>query len=257
MGPRTMPIKPPVGLNQDASPFAKDTTTRVTFVAHPVKPPTQREKQVWVPSTVPLDCSTTARDHYVKHANVPTKSRKPDMTLHRNPGKMSDQTSHRMDYTRKHAEKAAPHSDYSSLTCAAGPFDSSTTNRADYTGHVTRPRTSYTPHREYKGPTVPMEDKTNHKLDYSAWELPKKSIRKQAQYIPTNGLTGVSTFMTDFIPKNTRRPSPCLPAPTTNGGGEFYGSTTFRENYRAWPVCPPVNRERPSNGGGVDLAWFS
>ena len=46
------------------------------------------------------------------------------MSLHRNPGKMSDVTSHRTDYTRKSAEKAVPASDYSSLTCAPGPFDS-------------------------------------------------------------------------------------------------------------------------------------
>ena len=33
-------------LNPDQSPFAKDTTTNLAYIAHQVHPPMQREKQV-------------------------------------------------------------------------------------------------------------------------------------------------------------------------------------------------------------------
>ena len=47
-----------------------------------------------------------------------------EMSLHRNPGKMSELTSHRADYTLKQVDKVVPAGDYSSLTCVPGPFDS-------------------------------------------------------------------------------------------------------------------------------------
>lgn len=39
-----------------------------------------------------------------------------------------------------------------------------------------------------------------------------------------------------------RRPAPCLPQQGNMESGEFYSSTTFRDNYVAWPVCPPQQR---------------
>ena len=46
-----------------------------------------------------------------------------EMNLNRNPGKMSDVTSNRADYTLKHADKVQKASDYSSLTCVPGTFE--------------------------------------------------------------------------------------------------------------------------------------
>ncbi|KAL5248582.1 hypothetical protein ACHWQZ_G017682 [Mnemiopsis leidyi] len=202
----------------------------------------QREKQVWVPSSVPLESSTTVRDHYIRHSHVPTKSKRPEMSLHRNPGKMSELTSHRADYTLKQVDKVVPAGDYSSLTCVPGPFDSTTTQKSDYVEYQARPRTSFTPHREYKNPTVPMDGLTNHKVDYTAWELPKKTARKPVQFVSTSGKTGTTTFQNDFTGRQARRPSPCLPQQGNMERGQFYGSTTFRDNFVAWPVCPPKQR---------------
>ena len=44
--------------------------------------------------------------------------------MRRSAGKMSDVTSNRLDFGAKRADKAQPACDYSSLTCATGPFDS-------------------------------------------------------------------------------------------------------------------------------------
>jgi len=243
-GERTKPIKPQIVFDPNPSPFAKDTTNRDAYIAHKVHVPAQREKQVYIPSSAPLQNMTTVREHYVPHKMETNKSKKPVHNLNREQGKMSNVTSNRMDYTPKKVVKTDAVGDYSSLTVAPGPFEGSTTMRDDYVKYATRPRTSYTPRLSYQQPTVAMDGLTNHKIDYMAWDLPKKHVRKSQSFVPQAGKTGTTTMQCDFTGKHVRRPSPCLPQHANTEKGEFYDSTTFRENYRAWPVCPPVQRVR-------------
>lgn len=181
--------------------------------------------------------------------------RPPDSELRANQGPMEQDTTTRLDYTRKETLPAESAKPVEKRPSTQQPFRGNTTFMDDFAYRGGRPASSFKPTQDIVQSNKPFHGDTTTGVTYRRWTIPKRELRPKEQYNPpvTKFATN-TTFQHDF-PQWDIPPAESAKPPVTSfaSGKPFADSTTHKEAFRAWEMQPTrkslqTDEYRPPSG---------
>eukprot|EP00112_Aurelia_sp_Birch-Aquarium-sp1_P010812 Seg2297.6 transcript_id=Seg2297.6/GoldUCD/mRNA.D3Y31 product="Stabilizer of axonemal microtubules 1" protein_id=Seg2297.6/GoldUCD/D3Y31 len=160
----------------------------------------------------------------------------PEPTLKTGVGPMSDQTTHRIDFDRKHGHPEKSAKPIQREIRTAGPFEDETTNNHAYTWPNATAAESCKPALPAFTSDKPFEGDTTHKATYKQWNVPRRDAWKpQVAWKPPNdSFEKTTTFRHAFQGKPTPKVKSAKPDIIRPPPGEFRDHTTHKETYKPW-----------------------
>ncbi|KAJ3037935.1 hypothetical protein HDV00_001214 [Rhizophlyctis rosea] len=213
--PHTQPIRKAQAYAPNPGQFTSITTQRHDYPAWPgVRPPTKKERPVWVSTSGAFEGATTTRESY-KTPKVP-------------PG-----TGGRV---RRNVEWVKPDT----------VFDASSTNKHDYRLWPTPPRPKGRMAPPYTAGVDDRDFKSTTGATYTQHDIPKTVSAKRPVTVPApTRFEGTTTTQEAFRKWDVAPPPRREKAAYTPSGDKFDGHTTYNNTYTP-KALPPHTLQKPS-----------
>ncbi|XP_055956712.1 uncharacterized protein LOC130012554 [Patella vulgata] len=180
-------------------PFAPNTGYQETYVRHQVAAKILREKEQYVPPTVPLESVTTNKQDYQSVAAPKRTGFGPTKEPFRSDAPFDGNTTARGDYKQWAVDKALIKRQ-DTYVKSNDPMDLQTTSNISYRGEPIRKRSGKRPRSsntlKYDGK---FHGESIYRDSFTQQELPAKEVYKKQQYVPPlTRFEGETTSRVDF-----------------------------------------------------------
>ncbi|XP_001635233.3 stabilizer of axonemal microtubules 2 isoform X2 [Nematostella vectensis] len=173
--------------------------------------------------------------------------RPPNSDLRANSGPMENDTTTRLDYTKKQILPAQSAKPVYRRPSTGPPFQGITTCQHDFGYKTGRPAASFKPQQGAQQSNAPFEDSTTTRESYPKWAIPKRQMREKEAYRPPSGkFKDDTTFRHDYPewnvgPAQSARP----PVQSFASNQPFQDSTTHSDTYKKWAVQAVPKSTKP------------
>lgn len=245
------PCKPATGAIGNANPFEGTTDYKDSYVKYPVEARKKQERQVWQPSGIPLDDSTTFKRDFTAKPLEKNPSCKPNTSGFASNAPFDDITTHKTDFRTWPMDRIPQHK-ADEYKKPDGNFAGITTYHTDFINH---PYARVGLHRPtQKARTLgPFQSSTDYRENfiprYAERVLP---VQRASDFKPTQvPFEGQSTFRAHYIQHPMQLTKACKPTVNAHaGGGDMDKDTTYKLDYirHACGPCPAALLGTPRSG---------
>lgn len=222
-------------------PLQDMTDYRAEYRKHALPERFQRDREMYKPSSAPLDDLTTFKRDYKGQHGQPTRSFKPDNAAFSSGQPLDDTTTNRKDYVKWPAEKPFVHMP-DQYKRPDGEMYHQTTHNATYKQLPLQKNLPVRPMSANKARNAPFDGTTNYSTDYKKWAMQKQQPHQREEYHPNSApFEGMPTYKSHYIPHGIQPAHSFRPDNTAfQSNARFEDGTMYRTDYtkKAMPPCP-------------------
>ena len=227
-------------------PFANTTGYRDDYTKKAIPLKEVREKPQYKASKVPLEGTSNYKRDYVPKEGKPMPSCKPGDQAFQSTAPLNDETTHRVDYTKKPYERPYVR-EPDQYRQPEGNFDFNTTHKQVYTKKPIEKTEARKPEGR-KGVPGKFDGHTNYNADFQKWPLAgRQEYKNKDAYVPTNApFEGNPTYTSDFVRYSEPPRQSMKPNDAANISDQpFEGQTNYKTEYNKKPIPAKELREKP------------
>lgn len=244
---KTESYKPNAKPLQSTDPMGRDTTNRLDYKQWPLGERFVHEYPTYEKPAGSMENNTTSHSDYTEKPIRREAAIKP-VSDTRVSGKFEDATSYRDEYKPHEGGHRAMPSKKSEYVPNDQRFQGIPTYTTDYIQHGYAQREPFKPVETSRKSNDPFETRTEYKDDYVRHSMPERYRREQPKWTgSTAPLDASSTYTKAYTAKESGRQESFKPnvAPL-HSEVPFEDATTFRNDYKTWPVKPIQKHEQPA-----------
>ncbi|KAH9520114.1 hypothetical protein Btru_060016 [Bulinus truncatus] len=242
------------GLLKGFGEMKKESSYQSQYREHQsVKRELVKPKSDYIPSSAPMESTTTNQESYTDHGVVPRDSYKPVSDYIAPAVPLEDRTDYRDKFTEYQINPRLQRAKESYKPTTA-PFDSRTITNTSYVGASQPKRESFRPDQAYVKPGVAVESNTTMGSAYQQWPVGERFKNKTDQYVRPEGFMDLTTTNRETYKEVVGRREPPVRLASNNllPSGKFdddtiYNTTFVNKNIEQRQLMKAENQYHPSS----------